>query len=129
MSGGAWEYVFGFMKNESGSLDSASSGFTNFPEDKYYDSYNYSTSNQDYTKGYLGDGTKEFGPFYSFTYNTTPRQISGWNADDAFFLSQGNDWFIRGGDAPSGTDTGIAAFSYTDGKEHEFTTFRIILTP
>ena len=129
MAGGAWEYVFGFMKNESGSLDSANSGFTNFPEEKYYDLYDYDTTHQHYYRGKLGDGTKEFGPFYQVSYNGTSRQVSEWNADAASFVSSEYPWFGRGGDSLFGTEAGLSAFATDNGRATNGGTFRIILTP
>ncbi len=79
MSGEAWEYVMGVMNDSNGKPLSGinatyNSGFTgsfgeggnlesglSWPEEKYYDKYDYGTSLSDYTRGHLGDSNVEMG--------------------------------------------------------------------
>ena len=156
MAGGAWEYVMGVMQakasvstpttgpnvtNNSGfngpysNDDASQSGGKEWPSPQYYDLYGYNISNQYYNRGKLGDGTKEFGPFYSVSYKTenmettNTRSVSEWNADGTYFVYDGNPWFIRGGHITDGTETGIVSFAYADGNVSSGTTFRIVLTP
>ena len=105
MSGGNHEYVMGVMKDANGNLISGQnstyySGFNgtleygssitneiDFPESKYYDVYNYSTSNTNYARRILGDGTGEMGPFQSVK--------SSWHNDYAYFVFSMYSWFIE----------------------------------
>ena len=75
----------------------------------------------------MGDGTKEFGPFYKGTYSATVRQLGSWYADDAYFVNSAAPWFERGGYLTDGTDTGIGAFYNTSGEAAFYASFRVIL--
>ena len=92
------------------------------------------TSNQ-YWRGHLGDGTKEFGPFYRITYQKTSggfgptRDIGSYNADTAYFVSNVKPWFIRGESFMRGAGAGLSAFNVSEGSAIEFDGFRIVLTP
>ncbi len=101
-----------------------------WPSSKYYDLYDYSTSDQDYQRGKLGDATKEMGYFYQANYNAnTVRKSGAWYADDATFVSSARPWFIRGGPSEWGSLGGIFAFHETEGHSVLRGTFRVILTP
>ena len=103
MSGGAWEYVMGNMKNSS------NAGFTTAPDSKYYDSYKYdSSSNTTHARGKLGDATKE-------TLATFGSGTGGWYSDYANFPHSSGSWFIRGGDYYGGANAGVFGFGGSDG--------------
>ena len=151
MSGGAWEYVMGVMQatatngnpttgpnatNNSGFKGPYSNNGENsletgkeWPSSKYYDLYDYSSIDQTFQRGHLGDGTKEFGPFYQVSYNDgiTVRRIGSYNADGDFFIYSGNPWFLRGGHFSSGTDSGIFNFHNAHGNAYITSGFRIVL--
>ena len=156
MSGGAWEYVMGIMLDQNGqpmsgrnslynskfngtfgcpTCDSDTSGLTNltngydFPDKKYYDTYAYGTSNQQYQRRILGDATGEMGPFNTVKYLTQTRQIGSWYADGAWFAVSGGSWFIRGGNHYYGLDSGVFAYSGTSGRVDNVVSFRVVLTP
>ena len=156
MSGGAWEYVMGIMLDQNGqpmsgrnslynskfngtfgcpTCDSDTSGLTNltngydFPDKKYYDTYAYGTSNQQYQRRILGDATGEMGPFNTVKYLTQTRQIGSWYADGALFAVSGGSWFIRGGNHYYGLDSGVFAYSGTSGRVDNVVSFRVVLTP
>ena len=112
MSGGTWEYVMGNMVDSSGSFYPSSSGFESVPDSKYYDSYAYGTTYTDYTRGYLGDATKE---------------VSKWNNDSAFFVYSDDLWFGRGANYRSGSSAGVFYFSYFDGNAYSSGSFRVVL--
>ena len=83
MSGGVYEYVMGNNNAVIGS-----SGFDSVwmsENKKYYDLYTDGAST-DYSRGILGDATKEFGPFDNGT--------SSWNAGSSFVDST-QPWFFR----------------------------------
>ncbi len=154
MSGGAHEYVMGVMQAAqnnktpaTGSNSTANSGFngpysndssngskTNGKEwlsSKYYDLYDYAVTDQKYNRGNLGDGTKEFGPFYSISYlkANDKRLVSSYNGEDAFFVLSYRPWFARGGTGTDGAFAGLSAFNNYDGYAYPILTFRIVLTP
>ena len=148
MSGGAWEYVMGVMTDQSGNLLSGqnasnNSGFVggygesgslvsgySWPEEKYYDKYAYGTSPSEYTRGHFGDATFEMGPFKSLIYaNNLTRQISSWYTDQAYFSTNVQPWFSRGGACDHGTDSGQFTFSRHTGSVSENIGFRVVLTP
>ena len=162
MSGGSWEYVMGVMQATdadtsapaSGRSKTYNSGFKGpyscpecdsqtekentdgkpWPSKKYYDLYDYKTASAEYQRGILGDGTKEFGPFYSVSYQKTngtgpARPVSSYNADLSYFVNSDQPWFFRGGSRHYGTIAGVGAFSYHYGSENSDISFRIILTP
>ena len=120
MSGGAYEFVMGNMVYSNGqqmsgygtnnNQNSAFTGYLGedkttftgtyaFPSKRYYDKYSYGTSSTEYTRGKLGDATKEMAPVSS-------NGIS-WYSDYAYFVASSVSWFYRGGnhnyDANAGT--------------------------
>ena len=127
MSGGAWEQMASFMSDSDNStLNYSSIGLNkeDLKEEKYYDVYNYNTSETNYSKRILGDATGEAGPFSG---NTTP--ISSMYGDNSRFIFSDNISFYRGGVFDLGNRSGIFAFSRNNGKVNSSFGFRIILTP
>ena len=112
MSGGAWEYVMGNMTDSSGGFNPGYSGLAQ-PDSKYYDSYAYGTSWNDFSRGHLGDATKE---------------TQGWNDDYAIFVSSSGPWFVRGGNYLNSSDAGVFSFSSTDGDAYSDYSFRVVLS-
>ena len=137
MSGGAYEYVMGLMKDANGNLMSGyssiyNSGFNgtlyngssitdgiDFPESKYYDVYNYSANIANYSRRILGDATGEMGPFQGYR--------SSWYNDSASFVISSYPWFSRGG--YYGYRSGAGAFYfYNDyGRASSSISFRLVL--
>ena len=113
MSGGAWEYVMGNMKNSSNSFYSSNAGFTTAPDAKYYDSYKYdSSSNTTYARGKLGDATKE-------TLTTFGEYNGGWYNDCVYFPYSNYSWFSRGGSS-YGASVGVFGFSFSYGGDNSY---------
>ena len=122
MSGGAWEYVMGNMKNSSNSFYSSYARFTTAPDSKYYDSYKYdSSSNTTHARGKLGDATKE-------TLATFGNTSGGWYSDYAYFPYSGYSWFLRGGYYYDGTDAGVFSFSNGSGGDLSSYSARAVLS-
>ena len=98
MSGGSSEYVMGVLEDNLNSNTPliSLSGFTIFPEYKYYDIYRYGTNEKDYTRYHLGDSTIE---------------TKGWNHDYASFVYDNKSWFVRGLGCNYTTSAGIFAFN------------------
>ncbi|MCI8445401.1 MAG: hypothetical protein HFG15_03070 [Bacilli bacterium] len=108
MSGGTWERTMGVLKDESGNIAYANSGFnaSNMPASKYYDLYEKTSQYHDYdfTKGKLGDATREI-----VKKNET---LSGsWYNDQSFMPIVLSPWTTRSGSACIGSSTGVFFFS------------------
>ena len=123
MSGGANEYMMGNMVYSNGQpmsgyqtnnnynsaftgiLDGGTSftGTYAFPSKRYYDKYSYGTNNTEYTRGKLGDATKEMAPVSS-------NNIS-WYLDRAYFVYSHNPWVLRGGVYSYGASAGAFYFN------------------
>ena len=119
MSGGAWEYVMGNMVDENGAFYPRYSELTQ-PDSKYYDSYTYGTSYNDYSRGHLGDATKEV--------IANSGDSRAWNNDGAFFVNSPVPWFVRGGHRGNGSVAGVFYFTYYDGTEDSSYSFRVVLS-
>ena len=140
MSGGAWEYVMGVMKDANGNLMSGldstwSSGFNgtlydgssytngiDFPDSKYYDVYNYGELTS-YSNRILGDATGEMGPFQYKNY----KFLSSWYNDEAWFVNSSYPWFNRGGSFSSGSGAGAFYFVNNYGHANSGISFRLVL--
>ncbi len=97
-------------------------------DERYYDKYDYSTSNTTYSRGYLGDATKEMGPFQSMKYLTQSRYVGSWYNDEAWLVYSGVPWVMRGGYCADGTGAGVFGFDYANGYTGSSYSFRLVLT-
>ena len=130
MSGGSWEYVMGVMLNATNTTPIiGGSGFTTFPEAKYYDIYLYNTNTNVYSYGILGDATIEMGPFAQINYGSQKRQIGSWYDDEGWSLYPSRAWAFRGGDLFQGRGAGIYTFGTAPGSDHVGASFRIVIAP
>ncbi|MDO4369636.1 MAG: hypothetical protein Q4C29_03780, partial [bacterium] len=139
MSGGAEEYMMGDMISSTGVMMSGyktsgnyHSGFTgylysggqttltyDFPNKRYYDKYSYGTSETEYTRGKLGDATKEM----------APTGTSGnWYSDYAFFPYSNGPWFMRGGGYSSGSSAGLFRFNGYVGNALSYSSARAVIS-
>ena len=139
MSGGAYEYVMGNMVSNNGSTmmsgysTSINSGYNgiiyasgsytqysngiSYPESKYYDKYQFSTSSKVETRGHLGDATSEI----------MVSGYIGWNSDDASFVYTTIPWLVRGGSASEESATGSFNFSGNGGRAYATISSRAML--
>ena len=126
MSGGAFQYMMGNMvwtngqqMSGSSTTNNTNSAFTEilyggtsftgtyaFPSKRYYDKYSYGTSEKEYTRGKLGDATKEMAPT-----GTT----GNWYSDYAYFVYSHSPWVLRGGIYNKGSNAGAFGFNYGNG--------------
>ncbi|MDO4369248.1 MAG: hypothetical protein Q4C29_01780 [bacterium] len=106
MSGGAEEYMMGNLVDSTGAMYFSGSGFSTYPNKRYYDKYSYGESETEYTRGKLGDASIEMA-------------IAGtggnWYSDYAYFPGSSYSWFMRGGYYSSGSTAGLFGFSGDDG--------------
>ena len=131
MSGGCFEYVMGFELNSNNQFNTAKSSFTTEPNFKYYDKYKYESVDYPqgaltFSRGKLGDATKE-------TLKKYGVREGGWNGEIATFPYRSNLTFIRGGcyeDASNGVNikAGIFYFTYTSVYAMNLHTTRAVLT-
>ncbi len=124
MSGGAFEYMmsnmvysngqqtsgYGTYNNQNsaftGILDGDDTSFTGtyaFPSKRYYDKYSYGEDNREYTRGKLGDATKEMAP--------VPPRNTLWYSDRANFVYSSGPWVLRGGYYDDGVEAGAFEFN------------------
>ena len=143
MSGGAEEYMMGNMVWSNGQQMSGNSTTNNynsaftgilydsdkgtsftgtyaFPSKRYYDKYSYGTSSSEYTRGKLGDATKEMAPVSS---NRT-----SWYSDSANFVYSSVPWVLRGGYFYHGTSAGAFQFSYYHGYASTYYSARAVIS-
>ena len=142
MSGGAYEYMMDNMVYRNGQLMSGNNTFYNqnsaftgilydddrgtsftgtyaFPSKRYYDKYSYKTSYTEYTRGKLGDATKEM----------APTGTSGnWYLDSAYFVSSYTLWFLRGGFYGDGTHAGAFSFFHSSGFTNTYYSTRAVIS-
>ena len=150
MSGGSWEYMMSGMddnstgdgytgKLASGTDNTHNSGFNGLltisgetvsngidlpTDERYYNKYKYSTSDTTYSRGILGDATKEMGPFQTLNDSIN---ISSWH-DDLISMSYTNlPGITRGCDYRYGTNAGIFAMGGNDGAADWYRSFRLVL--
>ncbi len=142
MSGGTYEYMMGNMVYSNGqqmsgssaynAYNSAFTGILNnyddvtsytgtyaFPSKRYYDKYSYGTSWTEYTRGKLGDATKEMAP-------TGDR--GNWYSDYADFVRSSNPWFVRGGYCNGGASVGAFSFKYNSGNADDLYSARAVIS-
>lgn len=114
MSGGAYEYVMGYLTTASSTFGSTSSGynaagFSSTPDSKYYDGYTSSVSSSSpYNSHALGETT-------------------GWYNDDSVSITGTYPWYMRGGVADGGASSGIFAYGITSGYMGAYASFRMSL--
>ena len=105
-------------------------GVSNFPTNtRYYDTYDYSTVDENYHRRILGDATGEMGPFTTRVYGSQTRQVGSWHDDEAWFNVSEAPWFIRGTDLTHGLSAGIFDFHPDHGSVRSWISFRLVLTP
>ncbi len=126
MSGGAWDFVAGYISGNTGS-----SGLTTTNYDsKYFDVYNTSSSKTSYQYRILGDATGEMGPFKNYSDgDNSSRNHSSWYVNYSNFIVSSATWFCRGGRYFYGGLAGQFNFDNDPGGASEYLAFRIVLTP
>ena len=123
MSGGAYEYVMGNMKNSSNAFYPNGSGFKTVPDSKYYDVYMYGVGTQTnyHARGKLGDATKEI--LVRFNYNA-----GGWYKDHSYFVKDTYSWLSRGGGHSGTSSAGIFYFNGVNGGASNYYSTRAVLS-
>ena len=140
MSGGVNEYTMAnIVSNDgatmlSGGSSSSNSGYTgkiydsgsytsytgiDYPNNKYYDKYSFSTIPSTRKRNKLGDSIKE-------VFNTLS---SGWYSDYSRLAYSTSSWFVRGGYYGIGSNAGVfdSASNYGDVRSDHSS--RLVITP
>ena len=116
MSGGANEYVMGYLSIASETWGATSSsnyaGFTSKPDSKYYDDY----TTTDATTACNG----------GICYGHAISETSRWYKDSATFVSAIIPWFKRGGYYNYGSDAGMFSRYYYNGGGYANNSFRVV---
>ena len=120
MSGGAYDYVMGNIVSSDGTtMIAGSSGFTTYPDTKYYDKYSYGRSTSQRIRSKLGDGIKE-------VLNTSSRS---WYSDSSYLADSNYPWFIRSGNYFIGSNAGAFVSCSDYGYASTYYSSRLVITP
>ena len=123
MSGGAWEYVAGYVNNGNGNLTSYGSSLVNgaAKTKNVYSkaSTDNATNNYNANSGKYGDAVYET--------STSGSGSTSWYGDYSNFPDTSNPFFVRGGGYNDGSGAGVFCFSYNNGSSHIGTLFRPVL--
>ena len=105
MSGGAWEYMAGYLDGDVGASGLTLEEIRN-TYSKYIDVYASNSAITTYSKRILGDATGEMGPFHgSLPY------YNNWYNDYSPFVESSRPWFGRGGNYSHGFYAGQFVFN------------------
>ena len=126
MSGGAWEYVAGYMPSSSDASGFSASELTTYS--KYLDLYSANSTINSYNNRKLGDATGEMGPFYFYAdKDNNKRYHNNWYGDTSGFVDSTYPWFVRGGDYDHGVLAGQFHFARSTGGVHTSVGSRLVL--
>ena len=126
MSGGAWEYVAGYMPSSSDGSGFSASELTTYS--KYLDLYSANSTINSYNNRILGDATGEMGPFYFYAdkYNNKLHH-NNWYGDYSYFVGSTSPWFGRGGSYGNGVLAGQFHFDRYTGGVRTYDGSRLVL--
>ena len=128
MSGGAHEYVAGYMSGHLGSSGFSATTLANY-DSKYYDVYSSSSTMTSYQYRILGDATGEMGPFKTYLDgDNNSRYHNSWYGDDSNFVDSTSPWFYRGGHYGHGVLAGQFYFLRFTGGAYTHIGFRLVLS-
>ena len=124
MSGGAWEYVAGYVNNGNSSLTSYGSSLVN-GDAKTKNVYNKASSDNN-TNNYNANSGKYGDAVYETSANGNSSS-SSWYGDYSYFPYTDWPFFNRGGDCSDGTNAGVFSFNYSSGDSNGSVSFRPVL--
>ena len=134
MSGGAWEYVAGYVNNGNGNLTTYGSTLVN-AADKYKDVYKVTSdgqsnnyNNSQPTTG-LGQPTKDTGHYGDAVWETSSSYSGSgsWYSDYSLFPYSSHPFFFRGGSCGNASGAGVFYFNYNYGDYYSNNSFRVVL--
>ena len=124
MSGGAWEYVAGYVNNGNSSLTSYGSSLVN-GDAKTKNVYSKGSSDNN-TNNYNANSGKYGDAVYETSANGNSSNGS-WYGDYSYFPYTDWPFFKRGGDYDDGTTAGVFYFHSDGGHSYSYTSFRPVL--
>ena len=123
MSGGAWEYVAGYVNNGNGNLTSYGSSLVN-GDAKTKNVYSKASSDS-YENNYNANSSKYGDAVYETSTNGSGS--TSWYGDYSYFPNTSNPFFKRGGDYNNGTGAGVFYFYSDNGNSGGSISFRPVL--
>ena len=121
MSGGAWEYVAGYVNNGHGNLTSYGSSLVN-GDAKTKNVYSKASSDS-YENNYNANSSK----YGDAVYETSASGSTSWYGDYSDFPYTSIPFFRRGGGYYNGTVAGVFCFNYSSGASDSYYSFRPVL--
>ena len=123
MSGGAWEYVAGYVNNGHGNLTNYGSSLVN-GDAKTKNVYSKASSDS-YENNYNANSSKYGDAVYETSTNGSGS--TSWYGDYSYFPGASIPFFRRGGYYNVGTFAGVFCFDYGDGNSNGYNSFRPVL--
>ena len=123
MSGGAWEYVAGYVNNGHGNLTNYGSSLVN-GDAKTKNVYSKASSDS-YENNYNANSSKYGDAVYETSTNGSGS--TSWYGDYSYFPYTSVPFFGRGGYYNNGTGAGVFSFNGYDGVSHSYNSFRPVL--
>ena len=124
MSGGAWEYVAGYVNNGNGNLTSYGSSLVN-GDAKTKNVYTKASTDNN-TNNYNQNASKYGDAVYETSANGNTSNGS-WYGDYSDFPYAGGPFFVRGGIYYGGSVAGVFAFIHYSGVNYSDVSFRPVL--
>ena len=124
MSGGAWEYVAGYVNNGNGNLTSYGSSLVNGAAKTKNVYSKASTDNA--TNNYNANSGKYGDAVYETSANGNSSNGS-WYGDYSIFPNTSSPFFRRGGGCNIGTYAGVFCFYDDNGNSYSYGSFRPVL--
>ena len=124
MSGGAWEYVAGYVNNGDSNLTSYGSSLVN-GDAKTKNVYNKASSDNN-TNNYNANSGKYGDAVYETSANGNSSS-SSWYGDYSNFPDTSTPFFLRGGTYVNGTIAGVFYFGNNYGDSYSDNSFRPVL--
>ena len=123
MSGGAWEYVAGYVNNGHGNLTNYGSSLVN-GDAKTKNVYSKASSDS-YENNYNANSSKYGDAVYETS--TSGSGSTSWYGDYSNFPGTSSPFFKRGGAYNNGTDAGVFYFNDNNGYSSSYGSFRPVL--
>ena len=123
MSGGAWEYVAGYVNNGNSSLTSYGSSLVN-GDAKTKNVYSKASSDS-YENNYNANSSKYGDAVYETSTNGSGS--TSWYGDYSNFPYTSSPFFRRGGYYNNGTNAGVFSFNDSYGNSYSGSSFRPVL--
>ena len=124
MSGGAWEYVAGYVNNGNGNLTNYGSSLVN-GDAKTKNVYSKGSSDS-YENNYNANSSKYGDAVYETSANGNTGNGS-WYGDCSYFPCAGGPFFARGGYYDNGAVAGVFYFDNYYGSSYGICSFRPVL--